>query len=64
MLIVAVTFYYDGGYAMGMCDIDDAIPFVFFVLPRTREPRKQAEQVRAITQCNDPSNQRLHQHPF
>ena len=34
MLIVGVTFYYDGGYVMGMCDIDDAIPFVFFVLPQ------------------------------
>lgn len=34
MLIVVVTFYYDGGYAMGMCDIDDAIPFVFSVLPQ------------------------------
>ena len=30
VLIVALfTFYYEGGYAMGMCDIDDAIPFVF-----------------------------------
>ena len=34
MLIVGVTFYYDSGYVMGMCDIDDAIPFVFFVLPQ------------------------------
>ena len=64
VLIVASRGYYFTGYAMGMCDIDDAIPFVFNETPHENQATKQPSKAgqsknimqRSLTPATSPAS--------